>query len=123
MPMTVLICGSRIRQARCVRHCAAFASETVEAPSGRAVASNRLASITRFANMITTDTRNGASRRVPATGARVRLSLRAASLYYCSKRALDSIEDSLRARLPIILPGKPPMRSFRRCKSSTRLIS
>ena len=43
----------------------------MEASSGRAVASNRLASITKFASMLTTDSRNGASRRVPATGASV----------------------------------------------------
>jgi hypothetical protein len=46
------------------RHCA-FGSATVEAPTGCAVASNRLASITMFASMLNTDTRNGASRRVP----------------------------------------------------------
>jgi hypothetical protein len=50
------------------RYCA-FGSATVEAPTGCAVTSNRLASITMFASMLNTDTRNGASRRVPATGA------------------------------------------------------
>jgi len=49
-------------------HCA-FGSATVEASNGLAVASNRLASMTKFASMLTTDSRNGASRRVPATGA------------------------------------------------------
>jgi ABC-type uncharacterized transport system substrate-binding protein len=52
------------------RHCG-FGSATVEAPTGCTVTSNRLASITKFAIMLTTDTRNGASSRVPATGASV----------------------------------------------------
>src|SRR4029450_1746276 len=51
------------------RHCG-FGSATVEAPNGCEVASNRLASITKFATMLTTDIRNGANRRVSATGAR-----------------------------------------------------
>src|SRR5215470_8992278 len=55
-------------RARSVRH-RAFGSATVEAPSGRVVASNWLASITKVASMITTVTRNGASRRVPTSGA------------------------------------------------------
>jgi hypothetical protein len=49
-------------------HCA-FGSATVEAPGGCEVASNRLASITRLASTLTTDTRNGNSMRVPAIGA------------------------------------------------------
>jgi len=49
------------------RHCG-FGSATVEAPDGCEVASNRLASITKFATMLTTDIRNGANRRVSATG-------------------------------------------------------
>ena len=49
-------------------HCA-FGSETVEPPSCCAVVSNRLASMTKFASMLTTDSPNGASRRVPPTGA------------------------------------------------------
>src|SRR5256885_2754130 len=49
-------------------HCA-LGSATVEAPSGCEVASNRLASISRLASMLITDTRKGASRRSPVTGA------------------------------------------------------
>ena len=42
----------------------------MELPIGCAVASNRVASITKFATMLRMDTRNGASRSVPATVAR-----------------------------------------------------
>src|SRR5258708_16495671 len=60
----------RIRQAPCVRHCA-LGSATVDASSSCAVASNWLASITRFASTLTTNILNGTSSRVPATGASV----------------------------------------------------
>jgi hypothetical protein len=47
----------------------AFGSATGEASCGGAVVSSRLASIVKFASMLTTDSWNGASRRVPAIGA------------------------------------------------------
>src|SRR4029453_8422111 len=74
------------------RHCG-FGSATVEAPNGCEVASNRLASITKFATMLTTDIRNGANRRVSATGAR------AISISRPSERYLTSGVD---ARCPAI---------------------
>ena len=37
--------------------------------AGAVIVSNRLASIVKFASMLTTDSRNGASKRVPAIGA------------------------------------------------------
>jgi hypothetical protein len=43
--------------------------QTFEASCGCAVTSNRLASITRFASALSTSILNGASSRVPATGA------------------------------------------------------
>ena len=70
------------------RHCP-FGSATVEASSGREVVSNRLASITIFASMLTTDSRNGASRRVPATGAS------AISISRPSERYLTRVFDAL----------------------------
>jgi hypothetical protein len=45
-------------------HCP-FGSASVEVPGGCEVASNRLASITKLASMLTTETRNGNSMRVP----------------------------------------------------------
>ena len=69
-------------------HCA-FKSATVEASNGLAVASNRLASMTKFASMLTTDSRNGASRRVPATGASATSISRPSERYLT--RAFDEI--------------------------------
>jgi hypothetical protein len=51
-----------------IGHCV-FGLATVEAPSGCAAGSNRLASITKFASMRITDTRNGTRKCAPATGA------------------------------------------------------
>src|SRR5213078_2006829 len=39
------------------------------AGAGAIIVSNRLAAIIKFASVLTTDSRNGANRRVPATGA------------------------------------------------------
>jgi hypothetical protein len=54
---------------RSVRFHCAFGSATVEASDGCTVTSNWLASITRFASALSTNILNGASSRVPATGA------------------------------------------------------
>src|SRR5262245_19556129 len=47
--------------------CAALAG--VPAGAGAIIASNRMASIIKFASVLTTDSRNGANRRVPVIGA------------------------------------------------------
>src|SRR5205814_187201 len=73
-------------------HCP-FGSASVEVPGGCEVASNRLASITKLASMLTTETRNGNSMRVPAIGAR------ATSISRPSERYLMSGVD---ARWPAI---------------------
>src|SRR6516165_11525460 len=83
-------------------HCA-FGSAIVEASCGCAVTSNWLASITRFASALSTNILNGASSRVPATGAS------AISISRPSERYLTSGVDGDGRRLVRSLRNKPPL--------------